>query len=107
MDENNKIKTLELKDLDCSAVFDRFSNIENYVVSSSSSARNSARPSHNKLKRLFALFSCHKGKLDHHSYEEIILTKQKSKNKRISSEPFYTLCNYPPLYKDMQDNPQL
>ncbi len=109
VEKNKNLKTLELKGSDCFAVFNRIDQIpesEKYVVPSSSSVQSSVRRSRSKLKRLFALFSCHKGEPDRHSHDETILPKQNDNSKKISPEPFYTLCNYPPLYKEIQEMTQ-
>ncbi len=83
VDENNKIKTLEFKGLDCSAVFNRISDNEKSILPTPTSTRSIARPSRSKLRRLFALVSCHKGE----PFHETILPTQNSKRKRISPEP--------------------
>jgi hypothetical protein len=109
VEKNKNLKTLELKGSDCFAVFNRIDQIpesEKYAVPSFSSVQSSVRRSRSKLKRLFALFSCHKGEPDRHSHDETILPKRNDNSKQISSEPFYTLCNYPPLYKEIQEMTQ-
>jgi hypothetical protein len=58
------------------------------------------------LKKFLALFSFHRREQRRHSYEKIILppvvSSRKDNRKDVPTEPFYTLCNYPPLYKEIQ-----
>jgi hypothetical protein len=109
LNKNETIETFELKGLGCSAIFHRKQQSpenENNVVSSSS-ARISIHPSRSKCKRFLDWLCCLDDDHCHDPHEEIIhplvVLTQENNSKHISIEPFYTLCNHPSLYKQMQE----
>jgi hypothetical protein len=99
MDKNETIETLELKGSDNSAIFHRKNHIpdtENSLVCSSHAQTS-----------IDSFFSCLDGEHCHGSSEEIIplsvVPTPEDNSKHSSIEPFYTLCNYPSFYKQMQE----
>ena len=99
VNETQSVESLELEGTDCSAIFQRKTQAPHIetIPPHLSSIQSSKRRSRSKSRRFLALFSCHKSQHRYHSHE---------KNRNfVVVEPFRTLCmcNYPPLYKQMQE----
>jgi hypothetical protein len=101
MNKNETLDTLELKGLDCSAIFHRKNHIPN---SENNPVRSSA--ARTKPKKCLGLFRCHRSKHRHDSDEEITTPLERNHRKSVSVEPFYQLCHHPPLYKEIQEMTQ-
>jgi hypothetical protein len=101
MDKNETLETIELKGLDCSAIFHRENHIDDdeNSVSSSSAARIAS-------KKCSDLFKCHSSNHCHHPNEESatqLVPLERNHRKSVSTEPFNHLCHYPPLFKEIQE----
>jgi hypothetical protein len=102
IDKNHNLQILELKGLNCSAIFHRKDPENNIELSAP--IKSIKRPSQKKTKKFLGLFSCHRGEDRRDSYEEIIpISVLKDHRKHVSSEPFYALCDHPSLYKQIQE----
>lgn len=101
IDDNEKLETLELKGVDSTATFHR----KNHILDTKTSLTcSSSQP---KSKQSLNMLSHTDDKHHCRSDEEIIppslVPIQEDNSKHISIEPFYTLCNHPCLYKQMQE----
>ena len=112
VDKNQTLEILQLKGSDCSAIFHRqnhISHIENNLVRQSLT-QTSTHTSRTKSKRFLELLSCFTSEHRHHPHEEIILSSmiftERENRKQIPVEPFYTLCDHPSFYKQIQEMTQ-
>ena len=111
IDKNKNLQTLELKGPDSTAVFHRkkieIPKVE--IVPVPSLAKETGhRPSRHKYKKFLSLFSCFGKTQRRHSIEEttsdpLVENRIDNNTKEVPLGPFYTLCNHPILYKQMQE----
>lgn len=111
VDKNENLEILELQGSNCSAIFHRHKHIPETEINvvPSTLVQTRKRSSRNKIKKILSSLNCLTGGY-RRPHEEIIhypvVSIQENNRKNVTEEPFYSLCNHPSFYKQIQENTQ-